>query len=95
MSKAALSMAARLWAVRLAEHGIPVSELRPGIIETDMSASVKEKYDLLINGGLTLERRWGQPQDIGRAVAALVRGELPYATGQVIVQDGGMTVGRL
>ena len=95
MSKAALSMAARLWAVRLAAHGIPVYELRPGIIETDMSAGVKEKYDRLIGEGLTLEPRWGQPEDIGRAVAALVRGVLPYATGQVIVQDGGMTVDRL
>jgi NAD(P)-dependent dehydrogenase (short-subunit alcohol dehydrogenase family) len=95
MSKAALSMAARLWAIRLAKHGIPVYELRPGIIETDMTAGVKEKYDRLIAEGLTLEPRWGSPEDIGRAVAALGRGELPYATGQVIVQDGGLTVSRL
>ena len=95
MSKAALSMAARLWTIRLAKHGIPVYELRPGIIETDMTAGVKEKYDRLIADGLTLEPRWGSPEDIGRAVAALGRGELPYATGQVIVQDGGLTVSRL
>ena len=95
MSKAALSMAARLWAIRLANHGIPVYELRPGIIETDMTAGVKEKYDRLIAEGLTLEPRWGSPEDIGRAVATLGRGELPYSTGQVIVQDGGLTVSRL
>ena len=95
MSKAALSMASRLWAIRLANHGIPVYELRPGIIETDMTAGVKEKYNRLIAEGLTLEPRWGSPEDIGRAVAVLGRGDLPYATGQVIVQDGGLTVSRL
>ncbi len=95
VAKAGLSMASRLWAVRLAEFGIPVYEVRPGIIATDMTAGVKEKYDKLIEGGLLVEPRWGQPEDIGRIVAALVRGEMPYATGQVIVADGGLTIPRL
>ncbi len=95
ISKAGLAMAARLWAVRLAEHGIPVYELRPGVIRTDMTAGVTEKYDRLIADGLTLERRWGAPADIGRAVAALVRGDLPYATGQVLTLDGGLSVATL
>lgn len=95
MSKAALSMAARLFAVRLAEFGINVYEIRPGIVETDMTAAVKAKYDKMIGEGLTLERRWGLPQDIGRTAAALARGDLSYGTGQVITLDGGMTVGRL
>lgn len=95
IAKAGLSMAARLWAVRLAEFGIPVYEVRPGIIETDMTAGVRDRYDRLIADGLTLEGRWGMPADVGRAVAALVRGDIPYATGAVLTLDGGMTVGRL
>ncbi|NLH99658.1 MAG: 3-ketoacyl-ACP reductase [Chthonomonadales bacterium] len=95
MAKAGLSMAARLWAVRLAEHGIPVYEIRPGIIETDMTASVRDRYDRLIADGLLLESRWGRPEDVGRAVAALVRGDVPYATGAVLTLDGGLTVDRL
>lgn len=95
MSKSALSMAAKLFAVRLAEPGINVYEIRPGIVETDMTASVKAKYDKMLKEGLLLERRWGQPQDVGRAAAALARGDLPYSSGQVITMDGGMTVGRL
>ncbi len=95
IAKAGLSMAARLWAVRLAEFGIPVYEVRPGIIETDMTAGVRDRYDRLIADGLTLEGRWGMPADVGRAVAALVRGDIPYATGAVLILDGGMTVGRL
>ena len=95
VSKAGLSMASALWAHRLAEYHIPVIEIRPGIIATDMTAGVKEKYDRMIADGLTLERRWGQPQDVGRAAAALARGDLPYATGQVVNIDGGMLVGRL
>ena len=88
-------MATKLWAVRLAEFGIDVYEVRPGIIATDMTSGVKAKYDALIEGGLLLERRWGTPQDIGKAVAMLARGDLPYASGSVLVLDGGMTQQRL
>jgi NAD(P)-dependent dehydrogenase (short-subunit alcohol dehydrogenase family) len=95
MARAGTSMATKLWAVRLAEYGIRVYEIRPGVIATDMTAGVKEKYDQMIAGGLTLERRWGQPEDVGAAVAALARGDFPYATGQVVHIDGGMTIGRL
>lgn len=95
ISKAGLSMATQLWAVRLAEFGIPVYEVRPGIIRTDMTAGVTEKYDRLIDGGLTLQKRWGTPADVGKAVAVLARGELPYSTGAVVMVDGGLTVERL
>jgi len=95
VSKAGLSMTARLFAVRLAEHGIPVYEVRPGIVATDMTAGVRETYDRRIADGLVPERRWGQPDDVGRVVAALVRGDLPYATGTVINVDGGLSVPRL
>ncbi len=95
MARAGTSMATKLWAVRLAEFGIRVYEIRPGIVATDMTAGVKEKYDKLIAGGLTLEPRWGTPEDVGRAAAALARGEFPYATGQVVTLAGGMTIGRL
>ncbi len=95
ISKAGVSMATRLWAARLGEYGIPVYEIRPGIIQTEMTAGVKEKYDKLIAEGLLIQRRWGLPEDIGRAVAMLVRGDLPYSTGQVIFVDGGFSVPRL
>ncbi|MGD0389679.1 MAG: 3-ketoacyl-ACP reductase [Tepidisphaeraceae bacterium] len=95
ISKAGIAMASQLWAARLAEFGIDVYEIRPGIISTDMTAGVKEKYDRLIAEGLTIEKRWGTPQDVGRAAAVLARGELSYATGQVLHIDGGMTVWRL
>ncbi len=95
VSKAGLAMSARLWAVRLAEFSIPVFEIRPGIIATDMTAGVQQKYDSLIDQGLLLQPRWGTPEDVGRAVRALVSGDFPYSTGQVIMVDGGMTVGRL
>lgn len=95
ISKAGIAMATRLWAVRLAEFGIPVYEVRPGIVSTDMTAAVREKYDMIINAGALLERRWGQPEDIGKAVAMLVRGDLPYASGSVLVLDGGLTLQRL
>jgi NAD(P)-dependent dehydrogenase (short-subunit alcohol dehydrogenase family) len=95
MARAGTSMATKLWAVRLAEFGIRVYEIRPGIVATDMTAGVKEKYDKLIAGGLTLEPRWGEPEDIGRAAAALARGDFPYASGQVVTLAGGMTIGRL
>jgi 3-oxoacyl-[acyl-carrier protein] reductase len=95
VSKAGLSMASLLWATRLAEKGISVFEVRPGIIRTDMTAGVREKYDRLFAEGLTLQKRWGTPQDVGRAVAMLARGDLPYSTGQVILVDGGLTVQKL
>ena len=95
ISKAGVAMATRLWAARLAEFGIDVYEVRPGVIATDMTAGVTEKYDQLIAGGLTVEKRWGRPEDVGRAVAALSRGDIPYATGQVLNIDGGMTLQRL
>ncbi|MEZ6053302.1 MAG: 3-ketoacyl-ACP reductase [Planctomycetaceae bacterium] len=92
LTKAAIGMATKLWAVRLAEFGIDVYEVRPGVIESDMTAGVTEKYDRLIAEGLTHERRWGKPEDVGRAVATLVLGDIPYATGQVLKIDGGMTI---
>lgn len=95
VSKAGASMAARLFAARLAEDQIPVYEVRPGIIATDMTAAVKDTYDRRIADGLVPERRWGQPEDIGRIVAALVRGDLPYTTGSVINADGGLSIPRL
>lgn len=95
ISKAGLAMATRLWAVRLAEYGIGVYEVRPGIIETDMTKAVKGKYDALIEAGLLLEKRWGTPADVGRAVSVLASGELTYATGMVLVVDGGLTISRL
>jgi NAD(P)-dependent dehydrogenase (short-subunit alcohol dehydrogenase family) len=88
-------MATKLWAARLGEFDIPVYEIRPGIIRTDMTAAVESMYSELIDNGLTIQRRWGTPDDVGRAVAALVRGDLPYSTGQVIAIDGGLTVQRL
>ncbi|HUX20244.1 MAG TPA: 3-ketoacyl-ACP reductase [Spirochaetia bacterium] len=95
LSKAALSMAAKLWSVRLAEFGIPVYEVRPGIITSDMTSAVKEKYDAMIEGGLLLDRRWGTGEDVGKAVRMLSSGDLSYSTGQVVMVDGGMTVDRL
>ena len=95
VTKAGLAMAAKLFAARLAEHGIPVYEVRPGIVATDMTASVKEMYERRIAEGLVPERRWGQPEDVGRVVAALVRGDLPYATGSIINVDGGLSLPRL
>jgi NAD(P)-dependent dehydrogenase (short-subunit alcohol dehydrogenase family) len=95
LSKAALAMATQLFAVRLGPLGIPVYEVRPGVIRTDMTAGVGAKYDRLIEQGLLLQPRWGLPEDVGRAVAALARGDLAYSTGAVIVVDGGLTVRRL
>jgi NAD(P)-dependent dehydrogenase (short-subunit alcohol dehydrogenase family) len=95
VSKAGLSMAARLFAVRLAPDGIPVFEVRPGIIATDMTAGVREVYDRRIADGLVPEHRWGEAADVGRAVAALVRGDIPYATGTILHVDGGLAIPRL
>ncbi len=95
ISKAGVGMASKLWAVRLGEFGIPVYEVRPGVIKTDMTKPVTEKYDRLIAEGLCVQPRWGMPDDVGRAVAMLVRGDLPYSSGQTIMIDGGMMLERL
>jgi 3-oxoacyl-[acyl-carrier protein] reductase len=95
MSKAALSMLTPLFAARLAEFGINVYEIRPGVIATDMTGAVKEKYDQLIADGLTPIQRWGTPEDIGRAVAAIAGDAFPFSTGEVINVDGGFHLRRL
>ena len=95
MAKAALSMLTPLFASRLAEYGINVYEIRPGIIATDMTAGVKEKYDKLIGEGLTPLQRWGTPEDIGKAVTAIAQDLLPFSTGEVINVDGGFHLRRL
>jgi NAD(P)-dependent dehydrogenase (short-subunit alcohol dehydrogenase family) len=95
IAKAALSMLTPLYATRLAEHGINVYEIRPGIIATDMTSSVKAKYDQLIAEGLTPIKRWGTPEDVGKAVAAIAQDLLPFSTGEVINVDGGFHIRRL
>jgi NAD(P)-dependent dehydrogenase (short-subunit alcohol dehydrogenase family) len=95
ISKAAAAMAAQTLALRLAPHDIGVFELRPGIIETGMTAGVKDKYDARIAGGLVPAGRWGQPSDIGQAVIPLVTGQLAFATGAVLPVDGGLSIERL
>ena len=95
ISKAGLSMMSKLLAVRLGGIGIPVYEIRPGVIETDMTAGVKETYDKKIKEGIFLEPRMGKPEDIGKIVSALVSGDIPYSTGQVLTPDGGITLQRL
>jgi NAD(P)-dependent dehydrogenase (short-subunit alcohol dehydrogenase family) len=95
IAKAGVSMATQLFAARLGEFDIPVYEIRPGVIRTDMTAGVTAKYDALIKGGLFVQQRWGESSDIGKAVAALVAGYFPYSTGQVFMVDGGMTLQRL
>ncbi len=95
IAKAGLSMMSQLFATRLGVNGIPVYEVRPGVIKTDMTAGVTDKYDKLIASGLNVQPRWGFPEDIGRSVAALARGDFPFSTGQVIMVDGGLTIPRL
>lgn len=95
ISKAGAAMAAQTLALRLAPHGIGVFELRPGIIETDMTAGVKENYDRRIAAGLVPAGRWGKPADIGQAVLPLVTGQLAFASGAVIPVDGGLSIERL
>jgi len=95
VSKAGLSMMTKLYALRLAEEGINVYEIRPGVIETDMTANVKDKYDRMIADGLTPIKRWGRGEDVGRAVAAIASGSLPFSTGEVINVDGGFHLRRL
>ncbi len=95
ISKAGLNMMTRLFADRLAEYGIPVIEIQPGIVRTDMTGPVREKYDRLIADGLVPYRRWGQPEDIGRAVAAIALGYFDFTTGAAIPVDGGFHMRRL
>ena len=95
ISKAGLSMVTKLFADRLAEYGIMVNEVRPGIIATDMTEKVKGKYDALIDGGLLPVKRWGTPEDVANAVWTLCSGSLPYVTGQAIDVDGGFHIRRL
>jgi 3-oxoacyl-[acyl-carrier protein] reductase len=95
LSKAGISMMTNLFADRLAEFGIGVFEIRPGIIETDMTIPVKEKYDRLIMGGLTPIQRWGKPEDVGKAVLAISEGYLTFSTGEIINVDGGFHLRRL
>jgi 3-oxoacyl-[acyl-carrier protein] reductase len=95
ISKAALAMLTPLYAARLAEHGINVYEIRPGVVQTDMTGPVKEKYDKLIAEGLTPIQRWGTPEDVGKAVAAVAQDLLPFSTGEVINVDGGFHLRRL
>ena len=95
ISKAGIAMATKLWATRLGEYDIPVFEIQPGIIKTDMTAGVVEKYDKLFQEGITLQRRWGLPDDVGKVAAMLAQGNMPYATGQAIKVDGGLHIQRL
>jgi len=95
ISKAALGMATQLWAVRLADAGVQVLELRPGIMATDMTAGVKEKYDKLLAEGIVPQKRWGTPQDVGLATKAILEGHFPFSTGDVINIDGGFHLRRL
>jgi len=95
ISKAGLAMAAKLWAARLAGEGVQVYELRPGIMSTDMTAGVKDKYDAMIAAGLVPQGRWGTGDDVGRAVAALLQGAFPFSTGAVLYVDGGLHLERL
>ncbi len=95
IAKAGLSMATKLFAARLGEYSIPVYEIQPGIIKTDMTAGVVDKYDQLIAEGLCITERWGLPDDVGQAALALATGQFPYSTGQVVMVDGGLTIPRL
>jgi NAD(P)-dependent dehydrogenase (short-subunit alcohol dehydrogenase family) len=95
VSKAGLAMMTMLFAARLAEHNINVYEIRPGVIATDMTAAVKDKYDRLIAGGLTPIKRWGQPEDVAKAVVAIALDLLPFSTGEAINVDGGFHLSLL
>lgn len=95
ISKAGIAMATKLWASRLGEFDIPVYEIQPGVIQSDMTAAVQQKYDRLFENGLAIQKRWGIPSDIGKVAAAMATGSMPYSTGQVVKVDGGMTIPRL
>jgi NAD(P)-dependent dehydrogenase (short-subunit alcohol dehydrogenase family) len=95
ISKAGIAMVTKLWAARLGEYNILVYEIQPGIIKTDMTAGVTKKYDQLFEAGLSIQKRWGLPEDVGKVAAAMANGMMPYSTGQVVVVDGGLTIQRL
>ena len=95
IAKTGLSMAVQLFASRLGQYGIGVFEIRPGVIKTDMTKCVTEKYDRLISEGLCVTKRWGFPDDIGKVAAAIARGDFDYSTGQIFKVDGGMTIQKL
>lgn len=95
ISKAGIAMATKLWAARLGEYDIPVYEIQPGVIVTDMTMGVREKYDKLFRQGMALQQRWGMPEDVGKVAASMCLGSMPYSTGQVVMVDGGMTIQRL
>jgi len=95
ISKAGIAMATKLWASRLGEFDIPVYEIQPGVIRTDMTSGVEKKYDQLFQNGLAIQSRWGIPGDCGKVAAAMATGSMPYSTGQVVLVDGGMSVQRL
>lgn len=95
ISKAGVAMNTLLYADRLAEHGINVYEIRPGIIQTPLTEIVKDKYDKLIAEGITPIKRWGQPEDVAKAILAIAEGYLPFSTGQIIDVDGGFHIHRL
>lgn len=95
ISKAGIAMATKLWAARLGEYDIPVYEIQPGVIRTDMTSGVTEKYNRLFGQGINIQNRWGNPEDVGKVAAAMATGMMPYSTGQVVMVDGGMTINRL
>lgn len=95
VSKAGLSMATKVFADRLSEEGILVFEVRPGIIQTDMTVKVKEKYDIMINDGLVPQKKWGMPEDIGKAIASIARGDWDFSTGMIFEISGGLNIHRL
>jgi 3-oxoacyl-[acyl-carrier protein] reductase len=95
ISKAGLTMASTIFADRLSKEGILVYEVRPGIIQTDMTARVKDKYDKMIEEGLIPQKRWGLPEDIGKAIASLARGDWDFSTGSIFEVSGGLNISRL
>lgn len=95
ISKAGLAMSTQLWSVRLADEGVQVLELRPGIMATDMTSGVKEKYDKMLADGIVPQKRWGTPSDVGKAVESILAGHFPFSQGDVINIDGGFHLRRL
>jgi len=95
VAKSGIAMMTALFATRLGEYDIPVYEIRPGVTKTDMTSGVSDKYDKLIEDGLCVTKRWGFPEDVGKAVGSLATAQFPYSTGQVIMVDGGLTLPRL